>query len=177
MASRRISIVLEAQIPTRSTFVASRSTGLDSPNGFGEPSVGRRTDCPRVLLKLGLRVSPRSVRKYMPERTGDGPHGGHSDQRWTTFVRNHAEVIVACDFFTVITATFKILYVFVVIDHATRKILHCNVTEHPTAEWMLQQLREAIPSDHEYRFLIRDRDKKFSAQMNQSMEQVDASSE
>lgn len=105
----------------------------------------------------------------MPERTDDGPEGWRSDQRWITFVRNHAESIVACDFFVSVTATFKILYVFVVIEHATRKILHCNVTAHPTAEWTLQQLREAIPSDHAYRFLIRDRDRKFSEELDQSI--------
>jgi hypothetical protein len=59
-----------------------------------------------LLLKFGLRVSPRTVRKYMPARTDDGPEAWRSDQRWMTFVRNHAEAIVACDFFTVVTATF-----------------------------------------------------------------------
>lgn len=122
-----------------------------------------------LLLKLGLRVSPRTVRKYMPEHLGDGPGRGSADQRWTIFVRNHAEAIVACDFFTVVTATFKILYVFVVVEHATRRILHVNVTQHPTGDWALQQLREAIPEDHGYRFLIRDRDAKFSRRLDASV--------
>ena len=87
-------------------------------------------------------------------------------------MRNHAESIVACDFFTVVTATFKVLYGFVVVDHSTRRILHWNVTEHPTSEWMLQQLREAIPSDRGYRYLIRDRDRKFSARLDQSVERL-----
>jgi hypothetical protein len=73
---------------------------------------------------------------------------GRFDQRWATFVRNHAETIVACDLFTAVTTTFKILYVFVVIDHGTRKILHCIVTEHPSSEWTLQ-LWEAILGDHD----------------------------
>lgn len=68
-----------------------------------------------LMLKLGIRVSPRTVRKYMPARPDDGPDGWRGDQRWMTFVRNHAEAVVACDFFTVVTATFKVLYVFVVI--------------------------------------------------------------
>ena len=71
-------------------------------------------------------------------------------------MRNHAKSIVACDFFTVVTATFKVIYGFVVVDHSTRRILHWNVTEHPTSEWTLQQLREAIPNDHGFRYLIRE---------------------
>jgi hypothetical protein len=90
-------------------------------------------------------------------------------QRWRTFVRNHAQAIVACDFCVVVTATFRLLYIFVVIGHATRRILHTHITAHPTASWMLQQLREAIPSDHTYRFLIHDRDSIFSQQLDQSI--------
>jgi hypothetical protein len=67
----------------------------------------------------------------MPGRTVDGPDGWRTDQRWMTFVRNHAESVVACDFFTVVTAMFKVLYVFVVVEHATRRIVHCNVTAAP----------------------------------------------
>jgi len=69
---------------------------------------------------------------------------------------------VACDFCVVITSTFRILYVFVIIEHASRRLIHVNVTSHPTAQWTLQQFREAIPVDHEYRFLIHDRDSIFS---------------
>ena len=92
-----------------------------------------------------------------------------ASQRWWTFVRNHAQAIVACDFCVVVTATFRLLYVFVVMEHATRRILHTNVTAHPTASWTLQQLREAIPADHPYRFLIHDRDSIFSQQLDQGM--------
>jgi transposase InsO family protein len=102
----------------------------------------------------------------MPAPTDNGPDGWRTDQGWMTFVRNHAEAVVTCDFFTVVTATFKVFYVFVVVEHATRRILHFNVTEHPSASWTLQQLREAIPADHLYRFLIRDRDAKFSSQLD-----------
>jgi transposase InsO family protein len=125
-----------------------------------------------LLLKLGLRVSPRTVRKYMPARTDDGPEAFRSDQRWATFVRNHAEAIVACDFFTVVTATFQVLYVFIVVEHATRRILHFNVTRHPTADWTLQQFREAIPADHSYGYLIRDRDAKFSRWLDESLRRM-----
>jgi putative transposase len=122
-----------------------------------------------LLLKFGLRVSPRTVRKYMPHHVDRGPGKRLQAQRWRTFVRNHAQAIVACDFCVVVTATFRLLYVFVLMEHATRRILHCNVTAHPTAQWTLQQLREAIPADHRYRFLIHDRDSIFSAQLDQSI--------
>jgi len=91
------------------------------------------------------------------------------DQRWSTFVLNHASTILACDFCVVVTARFRLLYVFIVIEHQTRRIVHCNVTTNPTATWTLQQLREAIPSDHRYRFLIHDRDGIFWPQLDQSI--------
>jgi putative transposase len=103
-----------------------------------------------LLLKLGLRVSPRTIRKYMPKRRDQG-HGKRATcQRWQTFVRNHAQAIVACDFCVIVTATFRLLYVFVIMEHRTRRILHVNVTAHPTAQWTIHQLREAIPADHSY---------------------------
>jgi putative transposase len=89
--------------------------------------------------------------------------------RWLTFVRNHAKTIVACDFCIVVTATFRLLYVFVVMEHTMRWILHVNVTAPPTAQWTLQQLRDAIPADHGYRFLIHDRDSIFSQQLDQQV--------
>jgi putative transposase len=133
------------------------------------PTWGEERIANELLLKLGLRVSPRTVRKYMPTRLDHGRHRDVPSQRWLTFVRNHAKAIVACDFCVVVTATFRLLYVFVIMEHATRRILHYNVTAHPTAQWTLQQLREAIPSDHGYRFLIHDRDGIFSQQLDQHM--------
>jgi putative transposase len=126
------------------------------------PTWGQERIANELRLKLGLRVSPRTVRKYLPGRLNRGPGTRVPSQRWATFVRNHAQAIVACDFCVVVTATFRMLYVFVVIEHASRRLLHVNVTAHPTAEWTLQQLREAVPSDHGYRFLIHDRDSIFS---------------
>ena len=120
-----------------------------------------------LLLKLGLQVSPRTVRKYMPKRVDHRRGKGATSQHWHTFVRNHAQAIIAYDFCVVVTATFRLLYVFVVMEHATRRIFHCNVTAHPTASWTLQQLREAIPADHGYRFLLHDRDSIFSPQLDQ----------
>jgi len=90
-----------------------------------------------LMQKLGIQVSSRTVQKYLntpgPNRQPD------PKQRWLTFVRNHANAIVASDFFVVVTAQFRILYVNVCIELGTRRILHYNVTAHPTAEWTLQQ--------------------------------------
>ena len=107
-----------------------------------------------LLLKLGLCVSPRTVRKYMPARTDDGPAGSWFDHSWATFVRNHAEAIVACDYFAVVTATFKVLYVFVVVEHATRRIVHFNVTAHPTADWTLQPIGHSSSSGQPFLRII-----------------------
>jgi hypothetical protein len=115
------------------------------------PTWGQERIANELLLKLGLRVSPRTVRKYMPGHCVGAPGTRRQAQRWSTFIRNHAKGIVACDFCVVVTVTFRLLYVFVIIEHASRRLLHVNVTAHPTAEWTLQQLREAIPADHAYR--------------------------
>jgi putative transposase len=111
------------------------------------------------LQKLGLVVSERSVARYLRcvQRRGD------PGKSWLTFLTNHREVIVAFDFFTVPTVTFQLLYCFFVIAHERRKILHFNVTQHPTAEWVVQQLREAFPEAGAYRYVILDRDAKFDA--------------
>jgi putative transposase len=133
------------------------------------PTWGQERIANELRLKLGLRVSPRTVRKYLPRSRHGGPTLGVSSQRWRTFLRNHAQGVVACDFCVVVTGTFRLLYVFVVMEHATRRILHANVTAHPTAAWTLQQLREAIPADHTYRFLIHDRDSIFSQPLDQGV--------
>ncbi len=139
---------------------------------LGNPTWGQERIANELLLKLGLRVSPRTVRTYMPKHCVGGPGTRLRSQRWSTFIRNHAQGIVACDFCVTVTATFRILYVFVVIEHATRRLVHVNVTAHPTAQWTLQQFREAIPVDHAYRFLIHDRDAIFSKQVDQGVRRM-----
>jgi transposase InsO family protein len=106
------------------------------------------------------------VRKYldMPR-----PSGGVRGQRWTTFVRNDAKAIVACDFFVSITATFQILYVFGTIEVGSRRIRHLNVTAHPTAEWTTQQLRAVLAEPHPYKFIIHDRDSIFSSSLDAAL--------
>ncbi len=110
---------------------------------------------PRIhseLQLLGCDVSETTVAKYMV-RLRQPP-----SQTWRTFLDNHLTDIVAIDFFTVPTATFRILFAFVVLRHKRRKVVHFNVTVHPTAEWTAQQIVEAFPEDQSPRFLIRDRD-------------------
>jgi putative transposase len=111
------------------------------------PTWGEERIANELRLKLGLCVSPRTVRKYLPKHPCRTRRPCMPSQRWRTFVRNHAQAIVACDFCLVVTVTFRLLYVFVLMEHATRRILQCNVTAHPTAQWTLQQLREVMPSD------------------------------
>jgi len=108
------------------------------------------------LLKLGFDISERTVSRYLARLT----RRGDPSQHWLTFLKNHREVIAAMDFFTVPTATFRILHCFFVISHDRRRILHCNPTEYPTSQWVVQQLREAFPEETAPKYLILDRDKK-----------------
>jgi putative transposase len=85
-------------------------------------------------------------------------------------LRLHAQGIIACDFFVAVTATFRLLYVFVVIEHRSRRLIHCNVTAHPSAAWTLQQLREAVGYEDHYQFLIHDRDSIFASQLDESIQ-------
>jgi transposase InsO family protein len=130
------------------------------------PLWGEERIANELMLKLGIRVSPRTVRKYMLKRPLGRPRG---DQRWSTLLRNHAKAIVACDFFVAVTATFRVLYVFVLIEHGSRRLLHINVTAHPSAAWTLQQLREAINDEVRYRYLIHDRDRIFAKSLDESI--------
>ncbi len=127
------------------------------------PIWGEERIAHELWLKLGIRVSPRTVRAYWPDRD---PCSHRNSQTWSTFVRNHARALLACDFMVAVSVHFEVLYVFVVMEIGSRRILHCNATQHPTAEWTIQQLREAIPSDHAYRFLIHDRHATFSAELD-----------
>jgi transposase InsO family protein len=110
---------------------------------------------PRIhgeLLKLGIDIGETSVGKYLVR----GPKP--PSQTWRTFLENHVKTMVSVDFFTVPTIRFQVLYVFLVLAHDRRRIVHFNVTAHPTAEWTRQQLREAFPFDQIPRYLLRDRD-------------------
>jgi transposase InsO family protein len=115
---------------------------------------------PRIhgeLLKLGFEVGEATVSRYMPLRRKP------RSQNWRTFLRNHTQDLVSIDFFVVPTATFRVLYVFLVLEHERRRILHFNVTEGPSAQWTAQQLVNAFPHDSAPKYVIRDRDKIYGA--------------
>ena len=110
---------------------------------------------PRIhgeLLKLGIAVAQSTVARYLP-RPRKPP-----SQTWRTFLTNHLTQTAAIDFFTVPTATFRVLFVLVVLSHERRRVLHFGVTEHPTEEWTMQQMREAFPWDAAPRYVLRDGD-------------------
>jgi transposase InsO family protein len=110
------------------------------------------------LSKLGIRISLATISRYLPMKERDPTQ----QQRWMTFLRNHKDVTAGMDFFVVPTVRFRLLYVWFVIDHGRRRILHFNVTENPTARWVIQQLRETFPDDPNHRFMIYDNDAIFS---------------
>ncbi len=115
---------------------------------------------PRIhgeLKMLGIEIAQSTVAKYMVK------HRGPPSQTWKTFLHNHTDSIASIDFLVVPTISFKLFYVFVVLGHARRKILHIAVTDHPTAEWTAQQLVEAFPWDTAPKHLIRDNDAIFGA--------------
>ena len=132
LASRRVPLVLALPFapPFWPTENHPRASPSDPVYGGGEPTWG----APRIhgeLLKLGFEISESTVSRYLAQ--GDSPRD--SGQRWLTFLKSHREALAAMDFFTVPTATFRVLYCFFVIAHGRRKILHFNVTEHPTGSW------------------------------------------
>jgi len=130
------------------------------------PLWGEERIANELLLKLGIRISPRTVRKCMPKQPRGQPRG---DQRWSTFLKNHAAAMLACDFFVAVTATFRTLYVFVVIEHDTRRLAHLNVTFHPSAHWTLQQLREVLGESSAHKYLIHDRDAIYARHLDNSI--------
>jgi putative transposase len=115
---------------------------------------------PRIhgeLLKLGIDVAERTVSRLLPKRRSP------PSQTWRTFLTNHVRDLVSVDFFTVSTARLRVLFVFVVLAHNRRRVLHFNVTEHPTAAWTTQQIVDAFPDDSAPSYLLRDPDSVASA--------------
>jgi transposase InsO family protein len=114
-----------------------------------------RWGAPRIhgeLGKLGIQVSESTVAKYMLRQRNP------PSQTWRTFLTNHIKDLVSADFFVVPTATFRLLFVFVILSHDRRRLVHFAVTSRPTAEWTARQLLQAFPWDEAPRFLLRDRD-------------------
>lgn len=121
---------------------------------------------PRIhgeLLKLGIAIGETSVGKYMVR------HRRPPSQTWRSFLENHVKTMVSVDFFTVPTIRFQVLYVLLVLAHERRRIIHFNVTAHPTAEWTGQQLREAFPFDQIPHYLLRDRDSIFGGEFRKEV--------
>jgi transposase InsO family protein len=121
---------------------------------------------PRIhgeMLKLGLDVAQATVSRFMPRERRP------PSQTWRTFLKNHATAIASIDFFTVPTATFRVLYVFLVLCHERRRVVHFNVTDFPTAQWTGRQLVQAFPWDTAPRFLLRDRDAIYGSEFLQSV--------
>jgi putative transposase len=115
---------------------------------------------PRIhgeLLKLGIDVAERTVSRLMPKRRPQ------PSQTWRTFLANHVQDFVSIDFFTVPTASLRVLFVLVVLAHHRRRVLHFNVTEHPTAHWTAQQIVNAFPDETAPSYLLRDRDQVYGA--------------
>jgi putative transposase len=125
---------------------------------------------PRVhgeLLKLGFEISERTVSRLMPKKDRK------PSQTWMTFLRNHVGQMVSVDFFTVVTIRLQVLYVFLILAHDRRRVLHFNITAHPTAVWAAQQIVEAFPDDTAPRYLLRDRDAIYGHSFTDRVEGMD----
>ena len=125
---------------------------------------------PRVhgeLLKLGIEISERTVSRWMPK--GKKP----PSQSWRTFLDNHIGELASIDFLTVPTATFRVLFVLIVLAHDRRKVVHFDVTEHPTAEWTARQLMQAFYDRKPPRYLIRDRDRAYGLQFEDQLRAIE----
>ena len=126
---------------------------------------------PRIhgeLLKLGIEITEPTVAKYMLRQRKP------PSQTWRTFLENHVKSIVSVDFFTVPTIRFQVLYVFLVLAHDRRRILQFGVTAHATAEWTVQQLRNAFPWESAPRYLLRDRDRIFGEEFVSQVKAMDS---
>jgi putative transposase len=119
------------------------------------------------LGKLGITVAKSTVEKYRP------PVRKPPSPTWKAFLSNHVKDIVACDFFTVPTVHCRVLFVFILLAHERRRIIHFNITEHPTAQWTVQQIVEAFPWDSAPRYLLRDRDGVYGDLFQQRVKHMD----
>jgi len=140
--------------------VNAEITALISQMAAANPLWG----APRIhgeLLQLGIEVSERTVSRLIPKRFRP------PSQTWRTFLTNHVRDLVSIDFFTVPTAGLRVLFVLVVLAHHRRRVLHFNVTEHPTAHWTAQQIVEAFPDDSAPSYLLRDRDAVYGSAFRQ----------
>jgi putative transposase len=131
---------INAELKTLVTRMAAANPLWGAPRIHGE------------LLKLGIHVAERTISRLVPKRRTP------PSQTWRTFLANHVRDLVSIDFFTIPTARLRVLFVLVVLAHHRRRVLHFNVTEHPTAAWTAQQIVDAFPDDSAPSYLLRDRD-------------------
>ncbi len=149
--------------PAGRPSVSSEVADLIRTMSFANPRWG----APRIhgeLLKLGIQVSQATVAKYMVR------HQKPPSQTWRTFLRNHMQNLVSADFFVVPTITFRLLFVFVILSHDRRRLIHFGVAAKPTAEWTARQLLEAFPWDSVLRYLLRDRDGCYGQKFHETTE-------
>jgi transposase InsO family protein len=132
---------------------------LAGENGWGARKIQAE------LGKLGFTVSLATVSRYLPKRAPDPG----KQQRWMTFLRNHKDGIAAMDFFVVPTVGFRLLYIWFIIDHGRRRIIHFELTTNPTAQWVIQQLRQAFPHDSAPDYLIYDNDSIFADKVTEAI--------
>jgi putative transposase len=134
--------------------MASANSTWGSPRIHGE------------LLKLGIKISERTVARLMPRKRNP------PSQTWRTFLDNHVKDMVSIDFFVVPTATFRVLFVLVILAHDRRRVVHFNVTEHPTAGWTGEQIIQAFPDGSEPRYLLRDRGRIYGEEFRERIQAI-----
>ena len=121
----------------------------------------------KTTAYLGLSICAATVRRYLPLGDPRRRRKQHKrSERWSTFIRNHANTLLACDFAVTRTLWGGTLYVLVVIEIGSRRVLHTNVTAHPTAAWTIQQFRECVPATRAWKYLVHDRDAIFSRELD-----------
>jgi len=124
---------------------------------------------PRIhgeLLKVGIKISEQTVARLMPRKRKP------PSQTWRAFLDNHVKDLVSIDFFVVPTATFRVLFVLVVLLHDRRRVVHFNVTDHPSARWTGEQIIQAFPGGDEPRYLLRDRDKIYGKEFQERIQAI-----
>jgi putative transposase len=159
--------VVALEIPPQTCGASTAGQGHSCPHGqmardnptWGAPRI------PAELHLLGHDVAEATVAKYLKRSRPSRP----PSQTWKTFLRNHVGTLASMDFFTVPTATFRLLYVLVILSHDRRRVVHVNITASPTAVWVAQQLRQAFPFETAPRYLLHDRDSIFGAAVHRCL--------
>jgi putative transposase len=156
MAPAKLQALLAMEVENqedRPAYDSPRTHRVHPANEPRQPFLGEGKINEELRVKFGIRHSTSTIRKYMTKR-----QPRRDGQKWRTFIQNHSREICACDFMTQYTALFAIVYVFIVMEIQTRRIVHCNVTESPTLDWVKMQIRDIVAFDCKPRFLLHDND-------------------